>query len=48
MVCLPVRGENPRAFASVLLPVKADKLFYTTPICVDLASWEIFRAGVLW
>ena len=28
MVCLPVRGDNPRALASGLSPAQADKLWY--------------------
>ena len=28
MVCSPVRGVNPRALASGLSPVQADKLWY--------------------
>ena len=35
MGCLPVRGDNPRAF-----------FFYTIYICIDLADDETFRAEV--
>ena len=46
-VCL--RGDNPRALASRISPVQADKLvelFYVTLINVDLAQYEIFHANV--
>ena len=47
MGCRPVRGDNPRALASGLYYVQADKhdiIFYTTYISVDLAHHGIYRA----
>ena len=47
MVCPPVREENPRALASGLSPVQADKPWYnyhTTPISAELAYYILFRA----
>ena len=47
MGCPPVRGDNPRALASVLSYVQVDKhgiTIYTTNISVDLAHHEIFHA----
>ena len=51
MVCPPVRGNNPRALASGLSPVQADKLWYCITILYHLykcrlAHCEIFRAIV--
>ena len=49
MGCPPVRGDNPRALASGLSYVQADKhgnKYYTTYISVDLAQHEILRAKV--
>ena len=50
MVCPPVRGDNPRALASGLSYVQADKhgiaINYTTYISVDFAHHEIIRAKV--
>ena len=49
MGCLPVRGDNPRAFASGLSYVQIDKhgiAYYTAYISVDLAHHEIFHANV--
>ena len=47
---LPVRGDNPRALASVLSAVHADKhwfnYLFTILISVDLAEYEIFHAKV--
>ena len=49
MCCPPVRGDNPRALASGLSYVQADKhgiTIYSTYISVDLAHHEIFHAKV--
>ena len=50
MVCLPVRGDNPRALASGLSPVQMNNhwynYFYTIYISVGLAHYEIFSAKV--
>ena len=47
MACLPVRGDNPRALASVLSYVQVDKHGITILYhIVDLAHHEIFRAKV--
>ena len=46
-VCPPVRGDNPRALASGLSPVQADKPWYyfnTTLLSADFAQYEIDRA----
>ena len=45
MLCPPVQRDNPRALASTGEQTVL-KLFYTTPISVDLAQYEIFRAKV--
>ena len=49
MVCPSVRGDYPRALASGLSPVQAEKPWYnyfTTLNSVDLAQYEIFHAKV--
>ena len=49
MVCPPVRGENPRAFASGLSPVQRTHhgiAISYHPQGVDLAQYEIVRAKV--
>ena len=53
MGCPPVRGDNPRALASVLSYVQVDKHgitilyhLHTTYTSEDLAHHEIFRAQV--
>ena len=49
-LCKPIRGrgDNPRATASGLSPVQADKavvlLFYTTLISINLFQYEVIRA----
>ena len=42
MVCLSVRGDDPRALASGFSPVQGDKAWYN----YFLAHYEIFRAKV--
>ena len=46
MVSPPVRGDNSRALASGLSPVKADKAWYNYFIHRELAQYKIFRACV--
>ena len=50
MACPPVRGDNPRALASELSNIQADKpwynYFYNTYISVDLSHHDVFRAKV--
>ena len=49
MGCLPVLGDNPRALASGLSYVQADRhaiTIYTTYISVDLEQHEVVRAKV--
>ena len=49
MVCPPVRGDDPRAVASVLSHVKVDKPWYninTSLISVDHDQYEICRAKI--
>ena len=46
MVCPTVQGDNPRAFASELSNVQADKPWYnyfTTIISIDLAQFKMFN-----